>query len=175
VCPTAVDGPVCPLPPGDYVAAVHDRFGFSIAEGGWQEERQPSGEFENRIVLSRVEDPGLRLTFHPGPTGPTSPVDLGATPIAPAGFTVGEPVDLTISGTEAQYRDLVSAGAQAPAALTVGDVSLSIEPERSYRVTLAKIPMDQESATLVMVTEAPADKFAAFVTMADTVVRSVKF
>jgi hypothetical protein len=175
VCPTPVDGPVCPLPPGDYVAAVHDQFGFSISESGWQEERQQSAEFATLIVLSRVDDPDLRLTFLSGPTGPTSPVDLGATTIAPPGFTAGQPVDLTISGTEAQYLDLVSAGAQAPAPLNIGDVSLSVEPDRSYRLTLAKIPMEQESATVVMVTEAPADNFATFVTMADAVVRSVKF
>jgi hypothetical protein len=175
VCPTPADGPVCPLPPGDYVAAVHDRFGFSISEGGWQEERQQVAEFATRIVLSRVDDPDQRLTFLSGPTGPTSPVDLGASAIAPTGFTAGQPVDLTISGTEAQYVDVVSAGAQAPATLTIDDVSLSLEPDRSYRVTLAKIPMDQESAIVLMVTEAPADKFATFVSMADAVVKSVKF
>lgn len=175
VCPTQVDGPVCPIPPGDYTAAVHDRFSFSISEDGWQEERQQSAEFATRIVLSRVDDPDLRLTFLSGPTGPTSPVDWGASAIAPAGFTAGQPVDVTISGTRAQYVDFVAAGAKAPATLTVDDVSLSVEPGRSYRLTLAKIPMDQESAIVLMVTEAPTDTFASFLTMADSVVKSVKF
>jgi hypothetical protein len=175
VCPTAVDGPVCPLPPGDYVAAVHDQFSFSISEDGWQEERQPSAEFATRIALSRVDDPDLRLTFLSGSTGPTSPVDLGASAVAPPGFTASQPVDVTISGTAAQYLDLVSAGAQAPATLDIDDASLSIEPDRSYRLTLAKIPMDQEAATVLMVTEAPAEEFATFVPMADAVIKSVEF
>lgn len=175
VCPTQVDGAACPLPPGDYTAAVHDRFSFSISEDGWQEERQQTAEFATRIVLSRVDDPGLRLTFLSGSTGPTSPVDLGASAIAPAGFTAGQPVDVTISGTQAQYLDFVAAGALAPATLTVDDVSLSVEPGRSYRLTLAKIPMDQEAAAVLMVTQAPTDTFATFLTMADSVVKSVKF
>lgn len=175
VCPTPIDGPVCPLPPGDYTAEVHDRFSFSISEDGWLEERQQTAEFATRIVLTRVDDPDLRLTFLSGPTGPTSPVDLGASPIAPAGFTVGPPVDVTISGTEAQYIDLVSDLGQTPAPLNIDGVSLSLTPDRSYRLTLAKIPMDQESATLVIVTEAPRPKFASFVTLADAVVKSIKF
>jgi hypothetical protein len=166
---------VCPLAPGDYTAAVHDQFGFSIDEDGWQEERQQNAESTTRIVLSRIDDPALRLSFYSGSTGPTSPVDLGAATVAPPGFTAGQPVDLTISGTQAQSLDLVSAGAGAPVNLTIEDASVSVEPDKSYRLTLAKIPMDQEAAAIVMVTEAPADKFAAFVTQADAIVKSVKF
>ncbi len=175
VCPTDIGGPVCPLPPGDYTAEVHDRFSFSLSDDGWREERQQSTEFATRIVLEWAVDVDLRLTFISGPTGPTSPVDLGASPIAPAGFTAGQPVDVTISGTEAQYLDLVSAGGQTPASLDIDGVSLSLAPDQSYRLTLVKIPMGQESATLVIVTEAPAHKFANLVKVADPVVRSVKF
>jgi hypothetical protein len=166
---------MCPLPPGDYTASVHDSFSFTIDEAGWQEERQQSAEFATRIRLSRVDDPDLRLTFMSGATGPTAPVDLGAIKLAPAGFTVGQPVDVTISGTQAQSVDVLSDNAQAPANLTIDDANLSLEPDRSYRITVAKIPMGQEAATVVTVAEASDQKFAAFMPMADSVVKSVRF
>lgn len=176
VCPKQVDGPACPLPRGEYTAEVHDGFSFSISEDGWWEERQPSAEFGTTMVLEWYYDVSQRLTFLSGPTRPTSPVDLGASFVAPAGFTASQPVDTMISGTEAQYLDLVPAGGETPASLNIdGAIFPIMFSDKSYRLTLAKIPMGQEAATLVIVTEAIHDKFANFVQTADAVIRSVKF
>jgi hypothetical protein len=175
VCPSAAEGPTCPLPPGDYTAPVHDAFSFKIDEAGWQEERQVAGEFETRIVLSRTDEPGQRLTFLSGLTGAASPAIVNAAAFAVAGFKAGQPTDVTISGTPAQYIDLEPVGAQAAATVTIDDQTVTLEPDRRYRFTLAKIPMDQEAATVIIVTEAPTDTFATFVQTADKVVQSVRF
>lgn len=175
VCPTAAEGPTCPLPPGDYTAAVHDAFSFKIEDAGWQEERQVSGEFETRVVLSRTDDPTQRLTFLSGRTGATSPALVDAAAFAVAGFTAGQPTDLTISGTPAQSIELEPAGAAAAANLTLDDQTITLEPDRRYRFTLAKIPMMDEAATVFIVTEAPPEQFTSFVQMADKVLQSVKF
>jgi hypothetical protein len=175
VCPTAAEGPLCPLPPGDYTVAVHDQFSFSISEAGWQEERQLAGEFATHVVLSRIDDPSQRMTFLSGQTGVASPAVVSAAAFAVAGFKAGQPTDVTVSETPAQYIDLEPSGATAPATVTVDSQSVTIAPDRRYRFTVAKIPMDQEAATVIVVAEAPVDKFSTFVTMSDKVVQSIKF
>jgi hypothetical protein len=175
VCPQAVDGPICPLPPGKYTAAVHDSFAFSIPEVGWQEERAVAGEFDTRVVLSRVDDPTNRVTFLSGLTGPASPVTIDAATFAVPGFTIGSPQDVQIAGTAAKSIELAPAGASAATSITIENQSIRLEPDRRYRFTLAKIGMMEEAATVIIVTEAPADEFSAFVPAADAVLQTVSF
>jgi hypothetical protein len=175
ICATAVQGSVCPLELGTYTAAVHDRFTLAIADPGWQEERAESGEFATRIVLSRVDDRRQRLTFISGVTGPLSPVVIDPAVLSLPGFKVGQPTAVTIGGTQALSVDVEPAGAQAAAVVAIESKTLRLEPDRRYRVTVAKIPMDQEAAALFMVADAPVDRFATFVTMSDRVLQSVKF
>jgi len=174
-CSPAPKTATCLLKPDSYTTASHDSFEFSIAEDGWQEERTVAGEFETRVVISRVKDPRQRLSFLSGPTGLTAPVAIDPTHFNIPGFKAGQPTDITISGTAAQYIDLEPAGAKAASSVSIEGQTITVEPDRRYRFTVAKIPMDQEAATVIMVTEAPADMFGTFVTMADKVVLAVKF
>ena len=175
VCTPAPKTATCLLKPDSYTTASHDSFRFSIAEDGWQEERTVAGEFETRVVISRVKDPRQRLSFLSGPTGLTAPVAIDPTHFNIPGFKAGQPTDITISGTAAQYIDLEPAGAKAASSVSIEGQTITVEPDRRYRFTVAKIPMDQEAATVIMVTEAPADTFATFVTMADKVLQTVRF
>jgi hypothetical protein len=175
VCPTAATGPLCPLPPGAYTAAVHDVFSFSVPEAGWQEERAVAGEFDTRVVLSRVDAPDQRVSFLSGPTGLASPVAIDPAAFTIPGFKAGQPTDVKIASTSAEFIDLEPAGAQAASSVTIENQSIRIEPDRKYRFTVAKIPMDQEAATVIMVTEAPVDAFATFVVLADRILQTVKF
>jgi hypothetical protein len=175
VCPKAVDGPVCPLPPAKYTAAVHDQFTFSIPEAGWQEERAVAGEFETRVVLSRVDDADQRLTFLSGQTGPTSPAAVDPAAFAIPGFKAGQPTPIKIAGTAAEYIDLEPAGAQGASAVTIETQTIRIEPDRRYRFTVARIPMMEEAATVIMVTEAPVASFSTFLPAADAVLETVGF
>lgn len=175
VCPTPAEGPACVLPPNPYTAAVHDQFSFSIADVGWQEERAVAGEFETRIVVSRVDDPRQRVTFLSGQTGPATAAILDPAAFDIPGFKAGQPTDVTISGTAARYIDIEPAGAQAASSVTIENQTIPIEPDRRYRFTVARIPMNEEAATVIMVTEAPLDTFATFVTMADRVLQTVGF
>ena len=175
VCTPSPKTATCLLKPDSYTTASHDSFRFSIAEDGWQEERTVAGEFETRVVISRVKDPRQRLSFLSGPTGLTAPVAIDPTHFNTPGFKAGQPTDITISGTAAQYIDLEPAGAKAASSVSIEGQTITVEPDRRYRFTVAKIPMDEEAATVIMVTEAPADMFGAFVTMADKVVLAVKF
>ena len=174
-CSPAPKTATCLLKPDSYTTASHDSFRFSIAEDGWQEERTVAGEFETRVLISRVKDPRQRLSFLSGPTGLTAPVAIDPTHFNIPGFKAGQPTDITISGTAAQYIDLEPAGAKAASSVSIEGQTITVEPDRRYRFTVAKIPMDQEAATVIMVTEAPADTFATFVTMADKVLQTVKF
>ena len=175
VCPTPVDAPQCPLEPGPYTVAVHDPFSFSITDAGWQEERATAAEFESRVVLSRVDAPLQRLTFLSGDTGPAAPASLDPATFDLPGFTAGEVTDITISGTPAKYIDLELSSGQPASALTIESQTIRIEPDQHYRFTVAKIPMMEEAATVIMVTEAPVDAFPSFVTMADQVLETVRF
>ena len=175
ICPSAVPGPTCPLKPGPYTAAVHDQFSLAIQDLGWQEERAESGEFSTRIVLSRVEDRRQRLTFISGETGPNTPVVIDVPAANPSGFKIGQPNAVTIGGTQALSIDVDPAGGSKPWIAFIENKTLRLEPNRDYRVTVAKIPMDQEAAALFMVAEAPVDLFATFVTVSDRVLQSVKF
>jgi hypothetical protein len=91
-----------------------------------------------------------------------------------AGFNAGQPTDVTISGTPAQYIELEPAGAQEASSVTIDGQTIALEPDRRYRFTLAKIPMDQEAATVIIVTEAPVEMFPTFVTVADRLFQTVK-
>jgi hypothetical protein len=175
VCPKAVKGPVCPLPPAKYTAAVHDQFSFSIPAAGWQEERAVAGEFETRVVLSRVDDADQRVTFLSGQTGPASPVAIDSAAFAIPGFTAGQPTPIKIAGTAAQYIDLEPAGAQEASAVTIETQTIRIEPDRRYRFTVSRIPMMEEAATVIMVTEAPVPAFSTFLPVADAVLGTVGF
>jgi hypothetical protein len=155
--------------------AVHDPFTFSIAEAGWQEERAAAGEFETRVVLSRVDDPQQRLTFLSGSTGPAGPVNLDPAAFDIPGLKAGQPTDITISGIPGKYIDLEPDGAGAASSVSIDTQTIPVDPGRAYRFTIVRIPMDQEAATVMMVTEAPADAFATFVALADEVIRSVEF
>jgi len=175
ICPTAVPEPLCPLPPGKYTAKVHDPFSFSIPVTGWQEERAVAGEFDTRIVLSRVAEPLQRVSFLSGLTGPASPAAIDPAAFSIPGFKAGQPTDVTIAGTAAKSIDLEPAGAEAASSVTIENQTIRIEPDRRYRFTVARIPMMEEAATVIMVTEAPINTFATFVTMADGVLRTVAF
>jgi hypothetical protein len=155
--------------------AVHDPFSFSITEAGWQEERAAAGEFETRVVLSRVDDPQQRLTFLSGSTGPAGPVDLDPAAFAIPGFKSGQPTDITISGAPGKYIDVEPDGTGEASSVAIDTQTIPVDPGRGYRFTIVKIPMDQEAATVLMVTEAPSDAFATFVALADQVIRSVEF
>lgn len=174
ICPTSPQGQTCPLSPGLFTAAVHDAFSFSIAEDGWQEEQAAAREFETRIVLSRVDDPRQRVTFLSGQTGPAARPLIDPAAFDIAGFTVGPPTDASISGVSGQSVNIEPAGTQA-SSVTIEGQTVQLEPDRRYRITLARIPMIEESATVIMVTEAPLDLFATFVTMSDRVLQTVEF
>jgi hypothetical protein len=148
---------------------------LAIADAGWQEERAESGEFATRIVLSRVDDRRQRLTFISGVTGPTSPVVIDPAVLSLPGFKVGQPTAVTVGGTQALSVDFEPGGAQAVGVVAIEGKVLRLEPNRHYRVTVAKIPMDQEAAALFMVAEAPVDLFGSFAILADRVVQSVNF
>jgi hypothetical protein len=175
VCPATTETPTCPLAVGAYSTATHDLVGFSIAEEGWQEEPTAAGEFETRVVVSRVEDPSQRLTFLSGPTGPATPVALDPSDFDADGFKAGQPVAVAIAGTAAQAIDVAPDGAQAPASVTIEGQYVPLEPDRRYRFTVAKIGMGEEAATVIMVTEAPAGAFDSFSQKADQVLESVTF
>jgi hypothetical protein len=160
---------------GKYTAAVHDAFSFSIPEAGWQEERAVAGEFDTRLVLSRIDDPRQRVTFLSGQTGPASPATVNPADFAIAGFKAGQPTDVKIAGTAAQFIDLEPAGAEADSSATIENRSIRIEPDRRYRFTVAKIPMLEEAATVIMVTEAPVDTFETFLKAADGLLQTVSF
>lgn len=174
ICPTSPPGQTCPLSPGSFTAPVHDAFSFSIVEGGWQEEQAAPREFETKIVLSRVDDPRQRLTFLSGETGPAARPLIDPAAFDIAGFTVGPPTDVRMSGASGKSVDIEPAGAQA-SAVTIEGQTIRLEPDRRYRITLARIPMMEESATVIMITEAPLDSFTTFVTMADRVLQTVGF
>lgn len=175
VCATAVQTSACPLQPSSYTAAVHDQFSFSISEAGWQEERAVAGEFDTRVVLSRVDEPRQRLSFLSGPTGPTSPVVVDPAALIAPGFKVGQPTAVLIGGTQAVSIDIEPAGARDASSVTIETQKIRLEPDHKYRVTVSRIPMDQEAATLIMVTESPVDTFATFVTTAERVLQTVRF
>ena len=149
--------------------------GFSIAEEGWQEQPTVAGEFETRVVLSRAEDPSQRLTVLSGPTGPVTPVAIDPSAFDVAGFTAGQPADVTIAGTAAQSIDVEPAGAQAPASVIVEGQSIQLQPDRRYRITVAKIGMGGEAASVVFVIELPVATFESFAEKADQVLQSVTF
>ena len=151
--------------------AVHDPFSFSIAEAGWQEERATAGEFETRVVLSRVADPQQRLTFLSGSTGPAGPVNLDPAAFDIPGFKVGQPSDVTISEMPGKYIDIEPDGSGVAASVAIDTQTIPVDPGRAYRFTIVRIPMDQEAATVIMVTEAPTDAFATFVELADQVIQ----
>ena len=175
ICPTDASGSTCPLQAGSYEAEVHDRFGLSIPDAGWQEERASADEFETRIVLSRVDDASQRLTFLSGTTGPMTPAAIDPGSFAIPGYKASGPVAITIGGTDAVSLVLRPDGATSGAAVTIEGRSIPIEPDRRYRFTVARIPMGEEAATLIMVTEAPAAAFDAFAPLAEGVLESIRF
>jgi hypothetical protein len=175
VCPAAGSEPTCPLTPGKYTVAVHDQFTFSIPDAGWQEERAVADEFETRVALSRVDDSAQRVTFLSGETGPTSPATIDPAAFAIQGFKAGQPTDIKIAGTAAQFIDLEPAGAQTASSVRIENQTIRIEPDRRYRFTVAKIPMMEEAATFIVVTEAPLDRFDAFLTTADQLLGTLGF
>jgi len=154
---------------------VHDPFTFSIPDAGWQEERAVAGEFETRVTLSRVDDSAQRVTFLSGETGPTSPAAIEPAAFAIQGFKAGQPTDVKIAGTAAQFIDLEPAGAQAASSVGIENQTIRIEPDRRYRFTVAKIPMMEEAATFIVVTEAPVDRFDTFLTTADQLLGTIGF
>lgn len=173
ICPAAGSEPTCPLAPGKYTAEVHDAFTFSIPDAGWQEER--TGELETSVALSRIDDSAQRVTFVSGETGPTSPATIDAAAFAIQGFKAGQPTDVKIAGTAAQFIYLEPAGAPAASSVRIENQTIRIEPDRRYRFTVAKIPMMEEAATFIVVTEAPLDRFDAFLTTADQLLGTLGF
>jgi hypothetical protein len=175
VCTTAGSKPACALAPATYTAAVHDPFHFSIAEAGWQEEAAVAGEDETRVILSRVDDAALRVSFLSGDTTLASPAKVDPAAFAIRGFKAGKPTDVTFAGTAAQSIDLEPDGATKASAIHIESQTIRIEPDRRYRFTIAKIPMDQEAATFIVVTEAPPDRFETFLGTAGQLLETVGF
>jgi hypothetical protein len=175
ICPSPPRTATCPLPLASFIAPVHDAFGLSIAEIGWQEERASSADFETRIVLSRADDPRQRLTFLSGETGPATPAILDPAAFSIPGFKAGQPMPTGIAGTDGRYIDLEPAGAKTASSVTIETQTIPVKPDRRYRFTVARIPMGDEAATVIMVTEAPVSAFPRFVAIADRVLQSVKF
>jgi hypothetical protein len=175
LCPSPSQEATCPLPPGDYVAQVHDSFSVTIADPGWQEEPAVAGEFETRVILSRIDDPSQKVTFLSGPTGPAGPVVLDPTAFQVTGFTAGIPADVKVSGTAARSIELQPSDAAAGASVTIEDQTVTLDPAKRYRITLAKIPMGEEAASFFIVTEAPVASYPPFLPLADRVLAGVKF
>jgi hypothetical protein len=115
------------------------------------------------------------VTFLSGETGPTSPATIDPAAFAIQGFKAGQPTDIKIAGTAAQFIDLEPAGAQTASAVRIENQTIRIEPDRRYRFTVAKIPMMEEAATFIVVTEAPLDRFDAFLTTADQLLGTLGF
>jgi hypothetical protein len=174
VCPTPIDGATCPLPPGEYTARVHDPFTLLIDDDGWQEEPAAAGEFETRVVLSRADAPEQRLTFLSGQTGPAErPLpDMGSIQIP--GFAIERPIDVEVSGASGQSVEIEPTGTEG-GVLDIEGQAIELKPDRRYQLTITRVPMGEESATLIAVAESPLDEYEAFVEMAAKLVLSLDF
>ncbi len=125
-------------------------------------------------MLSRADAPEQRLTFLSGQTGPADRPLLNTETFVIAGFKVAPPTDVQLSGTSGQSVEIEPTGAEV-GVVNIEGRAIKLEPDRRYRITLTRIPMGGESATVIAVAESPPDRYESFTEMVDKVLLSLDF
>jgi hypothetical protein len=165
----------CPLPPGEYDAAIHDAFKLTIADSGWQEERSPIAvDDEPTVVLARTDDPTQRLSIDTGPTRELlDPTQIDKLVDAAAAFRSSPLVPVTVGSAIGSQVDLAASKAER---ITIGDIgTYDFEAGHRYRLMVLQLPMGQESGQKVIIIDSPAATFDAFVPLATKVLDTVQF
>ena len=166
----------CPLPPGHYVADIHDAFSLEIEDPGWQEARTNPEDLqgaEPTLTLSRVEDSNQRLMIDTGPSGASVSDDQLLPDLT--SLQVGPPTAVEVGATAGLQVDLSPTESTDLSVPVAGGAGYQLEPGNTYRLIVTQLPMGDESAFKVVVISAPTADWSTFLPLADKVVQTLQF
>jgi len=172
VCP-ALEGDLCPVPPGPYQVDIHDAFSMTVPDTGWIESPSATEE-EPTLVLARADAPDQRVMIDNGPTGAIfDEADLLHLLDLAVAAGASAPIPADIGGAEGYQVEITPSVATQVGLGQAGAVD--IEPGRTYRIAALQVPVGQESVLKVIVVAAPTEDFAAFAARADGLLKTVQF